>query len=63
MKCFVCKNKIYGDYFIFNDTVPLCSRHDIEALVESGVIGQEELGGVGGESALSKRRTKLIELA
>lgn len=63
LKCFVCKSEIYGDYFIFNDAVPLCSRHDIEALVESGVIGQEELGGVSGESALSKRRTKLIELA
>ena len=59
LKCFVCGDKIYGDYFIFNDTVPLCSKHDIEALVDSGVIGQE----LGGESALSKRRTKLIELA
>ncbi|CUS24754.1 LAQU0S19e00870g1_1 [Lachancea quebecensis] len=54
LKCFRCGEFICEDYFLFNNELPLCSNHDIEALK------LESFGSMGQNNTVSKRRTRII---
>lgn len=57
LTCFLCKTPIASDYFIYNEELPLCGHHDMEALV-----GEDSMD-LGGKGNLSKRRTRLINFS
>lgn len=59
LTCFLCKTRITSDYFIYNGELPLCSEHDIEALLRDGLAGEAFNGQ---DNTVSKRRTRLITL-
>lgn len=54
LKCFRCGEFICEDYFLFNNELPLCANHDIEALK------LESFGNMGQNNTVSKRRTRII---
>lgn len=60
LTCFLCKTRITSDYFIYNAELPLCSEHDIEALLRDGLAGEAPIDGQ--DNTVSKRRTRLITL-
>lgn len=53
--CFLCREPITNDYFIYNSQVPLCSNHDPESL-PTELLGSND-------STVSKRRTRLINFS
>ncbi|QLL34858.1 hypothetical protein HG536_0H02330 [Torulaspora globosa] len=60
LTCFLCETRITSDYFIYNGELPLCSEHDIEALLRDGLTGEPQSSGQ--DNTVSKRRTRLITL-
>ncbi|CDF91954.1 ZYBA0S16-00826g1_1 [Zygosaccharomyces bailii CLIB 213] len=52
--CFLCREPITSDYFIFNSELPLCGNHDMDSL-------PSEL--LENDSSMSKRRTRLINFS
>lgn len=69
LTCFLCHEPITQDYFIFNDKIPLCANHDMDALIADGLMlpNDDDCDDNSNESHLSakentvrKRRTRLI---
>lgn len=53
--CFLCREPITNDYFIFNGELPLCSNHNVESL-PSELLETDP-------SNISKRRTILVNFS
>lgn len=64
LTCFLCKEVIKNDYFIFNETIPICGQHDVDQLIQDGIIEfeQEELDIGNNRTKMEKRRTRLFTL-
>lgn len=64
LTCFLCHEPITQDYFIFNDEIPLCANHDMDALIADGLaLPNDDADGsplTTKENTVSKRRTRLI---
>lgn len=67
LTCFLCHEPITQDYFIFNDKIPLCANHDMDALIADGVMlpndddyNTNETHLSAKENTVRKRRTRLI---
>ena len=58
LNCFLCKTAITNDYYIFNGEIPLCGKHDMEALLKEGIDNATPSNDKN--NTLSKRRTRLI---
>ncbi|CAI1558959.1 hypothetical protein SEUBUCD646_0K03050 [Saccharomyces eubayanus] len=58
LNCFLCKTAITNDYYIFNGEIPLCGKHDIDALLKEGI--DNDASGSDRNNTVSKRRTRLI---
>ncbi|SCU94162.1 LANO_0E05908g1_1 [Lachancea nothofagi CBS 11611] len=57
LKCFRCNVHIREDYYLFNNELPLCDKHDIEALK------LEAFNGLEGSTTVSKRRTRIVNFS
>lgn len=65
LTCFLCHEVIKNDYFICNDNIPICDKHDINQLM--GEDGAENKQGSNEEqehstATVEKRRTRLLNL-
>ncbi|CAI4046799.1 hypothetical protein SUVZ_11G2990 [Saccharomyces uvarum] len=58
LNCFLCKTAITNDYYIFNGEIPLCGKHDIDALLKEGI--DNDASGNDKNNTVSKRRTRLV---
>ncbi|CCF57879.1 hypothetical protein KAFR_0D02320 [Kazachstania africana CBS 2517] len=59
LTCFVCRETISNDYFIFNGNIPFCDKHDVNALVEHGII-EFDTTSDHQENKIHRRRTRII---
>ncbi|SCU89564.1 LAFA_0E19130g1_1 [Lachancea sp. 'fantastica'] len=57
LRCFKCREFIHEDYYLFNNELPLCHNHDIEALK------LEVLSEFGDTTTISKRRTRIVNFS
>lgn len=57
LTCFLCRTPISSDYYIYNEELPLCGNHDMDALLKDGLAENNTAGGL---NTVSKRRTRLI---
>ncbi|AGO12705.1 AaceriADR232Wp [[Ashbya] aceris (nom. inval.)] len=65
LTCYLCRRLIQEDYYIYNDELPLCANHDMDALVRNGIHGDRRSAGPDSldvTNTLSKRRTRLINV-
>lgn len=62
LTCVLCKKIITNDYYIFNGEIPLCVEHDIEQLLNEGLMDDALASNteVDAKNTLSRRRTRLI---
>ncbi|AET39111.1 Pxl1p Ecym_4029 [Eremothecium cymbalariae DBVPG len=63
LTCYICHRRIQEDYYIYNDQLPLCANHDMDALLKNGISGTVpglRPDGLEATNTLSKRRTRLI---
>lgn len=60
LTCFLCKQLITDDYFIFNGEIPLCTNHDMEQLLQDGLTVSNNSLSPNRENTLAKRRTRII---
>ncbi|CCF59436.1 hypothetical protein KAFR_0H00270 [Kazachstania africana CBS 2517] len=61
LTCFRCRKPITNDYFIFNGEIALCSNHDIESLLKTGLsVSTDEESKKETNNTISRRRTRLI---
>ncbi|KAL3230779.1 Paxillin-like protein 1 [Nakaseomyces bracarensis] len=62
LTCVLCKKIITNDYYIFNGEVPLCAEHDIDQLLNEGLMSDSYASNsdVDRKNTLSRRRTRLI---
>lgn len=69
LTCFLCKNTITNNYFIFNDNIPLCNNHDMDALMRDGILQVDDSTTQAEKNStptskkqntIAKRSTKLI---
>lgn len=58
LNCFLCKTAITNDYYIFNGEIPLCGKHDIDALLKEGI--DNDASGNDKNNTVTKRRTRLV---
>ncbi|CCD25317.1 Pxl1p NDAI_0E05000 [Naumovozyma dairenensis CBS 421] len=67
LNCFICHKQILDEYYIFNDHVPLCADHDIDALLNDGLptINKktDNLDLFANNNKIMKRRTRLIDFS
>lgn len=61
LTCFLCRTPISSDYYIYNGELPLCGKHDMDALLKDGLT--ENKNKDGRHNTVSKRRTRLINFA
>lgn len=71
LTCFLCHEVIKNDYFLCNDNIPVCDKHDINQLMSDGET-ENKLGNNEEQESLSatninttmveKRRTRLLNL-
>ncbi|CEP63869.1 Pxl1p LALA0_S09e04324g [Lachancea lanzarotensis] len=57
LRCFRCQEFIREDYYLFNNELPLCYNHDIDALK------LEALSEFGDTTTISKRRTRIVNFS
>ncbi|AAS52152.1 ADR232Wp [Eremothecium gossypii ATCC 10895] len=65
LTCYLCHRLIQEDYYIYNDELPLCANHDMDALVRNGIHGERRSSDPDSlevTNTLSKRRTRLINV-
>lgn len=56
LTCFLCKIPISSDYFILNDSIPICPRHDVDKIMNT----EEKNSNEGKRYTIEKRRTRLL---
>ncbi|AMD21041.1 HEL240Cp [Eremothecium sinecaudum] len=63
LSCYICKTLIQEDYYVYNNKFSLCTNHDMELLVRTGIDGIGSINNGHGDqiyNTLSKRKTRLI---
>lgn len=64
LTCFLCHEVIKNDYFLCNDNIPICDKHDINQLMVGDGNNEQEPSSTTDicTSTVEKRRTRLLNL-